>query len=146
MFEENAVVQAAYDRVASEPPPASGFVARTVIPYDVELIEARIKAGQLTMREGLIAAYKAGKARPRELSQAQEALLRTVAEMSADIDGNAVGVNALSELWGLRRRIPRGFVARVASRSLAVLVRLELVQLTSTGVRLTAVGQFRLAQ
>lgn len=132
MFDLNV---AARDALADTmPPPASERrpAAPAGYPYELELLEASVRRGVVSVRQALLDAYRLGRTKPRTLSAPQEALLKLV--------GDGATPGDLAEVWGAERRVPVGFRPRVLARTLGALLRLGLVAISDGRVVLTAAG------
>lgn len=102
-------------------------------PLELELLEASVRRGVVSVRQALLDAYRLGRTKPRALSNPQEALLRAIGP-----DGATPA--ALATSWGAARNIPVGFRPRVLARTMGALIRLGLVAVVDGRVTLTAPG------
>lgn len=102
-------------------------------PLELELLEASVRRGVVSVRQALLDAYRLGRTKPRALSNPQEAFLRAIGP-----DGATPA--ALATSWGAARNIPVGFRPRVLARTMGALIRLGLVAVVDGRVTLTAPG------
>lgn len=123
--------------VASDtmPPPSQvrPVAPPTGYPLELELLEASVRRGVVSLRAALLDAYRLGRNKPKALTSPQEALLRAIGA-----DGQSPA--ELTRSWGAARRIPVGFRPRVLARTLGALLRLGLVSIVDGRAVLTAAG------
>lgn len=102
-------------------------------PLELELLEASVRRGVVSLRAALLDAYRLGRNKPKALTSPQEALLRAIGA-----DGQSPA--ELTRSWGAARNIPVGFRPRVLARTLGALLRLGLVSIVDGRAVLTAAG------